>query len=431
MKLLILIFSITLFSLGLAVNSTPLFNSIKIDNDDGSKKPYVVVIKSKKSELSLNINQLSPSSSIKPSSLHAIYEDHIAWISSENQIESTVSKLKNESTIITTARKILHEYVIGDDFRGYLGLFKPQFVEEILSKRDDVEIVEPDSEVEVAYDPYDYHNLNTENGGIEEDYYYNDDEIDYKLNDDDGGESDKKNDTFQKFGFRIQDDNLDRIDQHNLPYDNKFASPATGGRRVNIYVIDTGININHPDFQGRASWGVTIKQGSPNIDDYGCFGVAKAARVIAVKALGRSANAAIKALTNLGIHVTVAAGNYYGANACAFSPASSSEAITTGSTNIDDMISEFSNVGPCIDIFAPGEDIYSTWIGLHGSKLLSGTSMASPHVAGAIALIISEKGNMSPEKMKSMIVKLATHGVLKNTESTNPPSHNKLLYVNI
>ncbi|CAJ0914173.1 13179_t:CDS:2 [Entrophospora sp. SA101] len=385
MKLLILIFSITLFSLGLAVNSTPLFNSIKIDNDDGSKKPYVVVIKSKKSELPLNINQPSSSSSIKPSSLHTIYEDHIAWISSENQIESTVSKLKNESTIITTARKVLHEYVIGDDFRGYLGLFKPQFVEEILSKRDDVEIVEPDSEVEVAYDPYDYHNLNTENGGSEEDYYYNNDEIDYKLNDDD----------------------------------------------VNIYVIDTGININHPDFQGRASWGVTIKQGSPNIDDYGCFGVAKAARVIAVKALGRSANAAIKALTNLGIHVTVAAGNYYGANACAFSPASSSEAITTGSTNIDDMISKFSNVGPCIDIFAPGEDIYSTWIGLHGSKLLSGTSMASPHVAGAIALIISEKGNMSPEKMKSMIVKLATRGVLKNTESTNPPSHNKLLYVNI
>ncbi|CAJ0835403.1 1658_t:CDS:10 [Entrophospora sp. SA101] len=355
----------------------PKLNSkcIKIDNDDGSKKPYVVVIKSKKSELPLNINQPSSSSSIKPSSLHTIYEDHIAWISSENQIESTVSKLKNESTIITTA--------------SYLGLFKPQFVEEILSKRDDVEIVEPDSEVEVAYDPYDYHNLNTENGGSEEDYYYNNDEIDYKLNDDD----------------------------------------------VNIYVIDTGININHPDFQGRASWGVTIKQGSPNIDDYGhgthVAGIIAAARVIAVKALGRSANAAIKALTNLGIHVTVAAGNYYGANACAFSPASSSEAITTGSTNIDDMISKFSNVGPCIDIFAPGEDIYSTWIGLHGSKLLSGTSMASPHVAGAIALIISEKGNMSPEKMKSMIVKLATRGVLKNTESTNPPSHNKLLYVNI
>ncbi|CAJ0874876.1 9360_t:CDS:1, partial [Entrophospora sp. SA101] len=77
------------------------------------------------------------------------------------------------------------------------------------------------------------------------------------------------------------------------------------------------------------------------------------------------------------------------------------------------------------------ENIHSTWIGLHGSKLLSGTSMASSHVAGAIALIISEKGNMSPKKMKSMIIKLATRGVLKNTESTNPPYHNKMLYVNI
>ncbi|GBC00994.1 hypothetical protein RclHR1_04020020 [Rhizophagus clarus] len=110
------------------------------------------------------------------------------------------------------------------------------------------------------------------------------------------------------------------------------------------------------------------------------------------------ANAAVKALIDLDIHVTVAAGNYFGENLCYSSPASSPEVISTDATNIDDLIPIFSNSGPCVDLFAPGYNITSTWFGINGIKTMSGTSMASPHVAGVIALIIGQRGNMTPAK---------------------------------
>jgi subtilisin family serine protease len=134
-----------------------------------------------------------------------------------------------------------------------------------------------------------------------------------------------------------------------------------------------------------------------------------------------SVNMATKKAVDAGIHVVVAAGNS-AVDACNVSPASTPGAITVGATeNESDEITNFSNRGPCLDIFAPGRNIMSA-----GSKspvdvsVLSGTSFSSPHVAGAIALIISKRGNLSPAKMTQELLKQSTKGVVKGLDRKTP-----------
>ncbi|OBZ69847.1 hypothetical protein A0H81_10084 [Grifola frondosa] len=238
--------------------------------------------------------------------------------------------------------------------------------------------------------------------------------------------------------------------------DTEGCSLGSGkGDGVDVYVIDTGININHTEFEGRASWGKTIPQNDVDEDGNGhgthCagtiasrkYGVAKAAHVIAVKVLGSngsgtmsdvvggvvwaaqqaSAKAALakkefletgktkhkgsvanmslgggksKALddtvnkaVDAGMHFAVAAGND-NRDACNNSPAAAEKAVTVGASTLGDDRAYFSNHGPCVDVFAPGLNILSTYIGSQtATTTMSGTSMASPHTAGMLAYLLS------------------------------------------
>lgn len=130
-----------------------------------------------------------------------------------------------------------------------------------------------------------------------------------------------------------------------------------------------------------------------------------------------------------GIHFAVAAGND-ATDACRYSPAASELAVTVGATTIDDSVAWFSNHGPCVDVFAPGRDITSSWIGsTTATNTISGTSMASPHVCGLLALLLSEPqySSLNTTELKDLVVKLATDGLITGLPEYSP-TVNKLIY---
>lgn len=265
---------------------------------------------------------------------------------------------------------------------------------------------------------------------------------------------------------------LDRIDQRNLPLNGTYIYNWTGSG-VRVYVIDTGIRTTHTQFGGRAS-NVFDAFGGNGADCHGhgthvagtvggsTYGVAKSALLRGVRVLNCSGSGstsgviagvdwvrqnhiapavanmslgggastaldnAVNNLSNAGVAIAVAAGNNNGANACNNSPARAVNAITTGSTTISDARSSFSNIGSCLDIFAPGSSILSAWYTSNtATATLSGTSMASPHVAGVAALYKQANPSASATTIRNAIVNNATTGVVSNPGSGSP---NRLLY---
>ncbi|KZT22518.1 hypothetical protein NEOLEDRAFT_1137991 [Neolentinus lepideus HHB14362 ss-1] len=235
----------------------------------------------------------------------------------------------------------------------------------------------------------------------------------------------------------------------------KYEYDPQGGEGVDVYIIDTGINVDHVEFEGRAKWGKTVPQNDEDADNNGhgthCagtiasrkYGVAKAAHVIAVKVLGsngsgtmsdvvsgvvwaatqakakadealaefkatgktshkgsvanmslgggksRALDDAVNRAVDMGMHFAVAAGND-NRDACQYSPAAAEKAVTVGASTLGDERAYFSNHGECVDVFAPGLNILSTYIGSNTSTTtMSGTSMASPHTAGMLAYLLS------------------------------------------
>jgi subtilisin family serine protease len=253
---------------------------------------------------------------------------------------------------------------------------------------------------------------------------------------------------------------LDRIDQRDRPLSGTYTYTSTGSG-VNAYVIDTGIRRTHADFGGRAFSGFTaINDGRGTTDcnghgthvagtiGGGTYGVAKSVRLYAVRVLSCSgsgstsgviagvdwvrANRVRPAVANMslgggasssldtavrnsiaaGVTFAVAAGNS-NANASNFSPARVSEAITVGSSTSSDSRSSFSNFGSVVDIFAPGSNIRSAWYTSDtATATLSGTSMASPHVAGAAARYLQTSPSASPSTVRNALVNTATTGRL-------------------
>ncbi|KAL0948473.1 hypothetical protein HGRIS_011042 [Hohenbuehelia grisea] len=257
---------------------------------------------------------------------------------------------------------------------------------------------------------------------------------------------------------------------------NTYDYSDSAGEGVDVYVIDTGVYVDHSEFEGRARWGKTFGKNADK-DGHGhgthCagtiagkkYGVAKAANIIAVKVLSdsgsgttadvvsgmlyaldsanasgrpsvvsmslggsgtRAIDAAGQALTEGGVHLVVAAGND-NRDAKNYSPARVESAITVGAANINDARSSFSNYGSVVDIFAPGEKVISSWIGsTSATNSISGTSMATPHVAGLVAYLISVHGNKSPKEISDLLKSLAATDKLSSIPkgTANALAHN-------
>jgi len=346
-------------------------------------------------------------------------KDHHSWIqqlhTQREDVRTDLRKRGQLPMVDDVFHGLKHTYNIGRQFLGYAGHFDEDTIEQV-RRHPDVEYIERDSIV---------HTMRVKE------------------------ESKCDGDVEKAAPWGLA--RVSHRDALTFATFNKYLYAAEGGEGVDAYVIDTGTNVDHVDFEGRAKWGKTIPQGDADIDGNGhgthCsgtiagkkHGVAKKANVYAVKVLrsngsgtmsdvvagvqwaadahdeqvqlakdgkrkgfkGSVANMSlgggktqalddvVDAAVDAGIHFAVAAGND-NADACRYSPASAKKAVTVGASALDDSRAYFSNYGKCTDIFGPGVSILSTWIGSkYATNTISGTSMASPHICGLLAYYLS------------------------------------------
>ncbi|MFP0265477.1 S8 family peptidase [Acinetobacter pittii] len=284
-----------------------------------------------------------------------------------------------------------------------------------------------------------------------------------------------ENDTIMKVDATTQsnpDWGLDRIDQKNLPLDSAYSYLQTGSGTT-AYIVDTGILSTHQQFSGRVLSGYTaISDGNGINDCHGhgthvagtvggsTYGVAKNVSLVPIRILGcdgsgassnviagldwilkngkkpavvnmslggdanTSLDSAVENLFNNGYVMVVAAGNS-NTDACSSSPARVSKAITVAATDSTDTRASYSNYGSCVDIFAPGSQINSSWIGSNtATKVLNGTSMATPHVVGVVAEMLQSTPTATPQTISNNLLNQASNNVVKNPSG----SPNRLLY---
>ena len=213
---------------------------------------------------------------------------------------------------------------------------------------------------------------------------------------------------------------LDRIDQRDLPLNGTYVYNATGAG-VKAYIIDTGINVAHVDFGGRAINGTDAVDGSLPAADCNGHGTHVSLGGGASTAL----DDAVRRSISDGVTYALASGNS-NANACNSSPSRVLEGITVNSSTTTDARSSFSNWGTCTDIFAPGSSITSAWFSSNtATNTISGTSMATPHVTGSAALYLQGNTSASPATVASALINNAT---LNKITSPGTGSPNRLLY---
>jgi len=269
--------------------------------------------------------------------------------------------------------------------------------------------------------------------------------------------------------------NLDRISERVLNLDGVFDYFESAGAGITVYVIDTGIYVQHQDFGGRARWGFAVDNSQIDGNGHGThvagtvggttYGIAKLCSLVAVKVLGTDGSgttqgvingidwasrdhtnnrgrsvanmslgggkstamvAAVESSIAAGIIYAVAAGND-NRDACNYSPADAPNALTAGATTSSDARSTFSNWGRCVDIFGPGTTITSDWIGGPTAiRTISGTSMASPHIAGVVASLMAHFPGYSNDDITTELLSGATSDAISNPGTNSP---NKLVFL--
>lgn len=365
-------------------------------------------------------------------------ENHRLWLQTE------ISLLISTGGITEHRFKLSPEFFLMQGLAGYVGYFSADLVEQ-LQNSPQVRFIEKDSVVKVSE-------------------------------------------------FDIQKDapwGLSRVSHRKLEPTTDYLYDNDGGEGVTAYVIDTGIKVEHEQFEGRATWGEAVAFPKLKIDGHGhgthCagiigsrdYGIAKKVDLVAVGVMnllgsgttsdiikgmefvvndhktkvhankkgfkGSTVNMsigggilealdlAVNAGTNAGLHISVAAGNE-NQDACNVSPARAAGPITVGASDNADNKADFSNWGLCVDVFAPGVDILLTFI-WGDTVVQSGTSMASPHVAGLLSYYLSlqpELGSefssgkvLDPLDLKARLLKYGTKGVIKGLDGASP---NVLVY---
>lgn len=270
---------------------------------------------------------------------------------------------------------------------------------------------------------------------------------------------------------------LDRVDQKTLPLSGTYNYESTAGQGVDVYIVDSGVLSTHTDFTGRISTGYTGVSdglGSSDCNGHGTHvagtvagttaGLAKKASIIPVRVFGCSGSGytsdviagmdwvasnhqtgkaavanlsigggasdaldtAVKNVINDGVTVAVAAGNST-VDACTTSPARVPEALTAAASDRYDAQASFSNFGSCVDMYAPGVAVTSDYYTSNtATASMSGTSMASPHIAGAAAVLLSRNPALTPAQVNDSLISSATTGVITNPSAGTP---NRLLFL--
>ncbi|MCJ1270229.1 serine protease [Lobaria immixta] len=405
--------------------------------------------------LSSTLSQEIPDSYIvvfKKDVSHATISEHHDWVRTQHvEVEKAKRDLHKRSQMPLSAFSGLKDtFNVAGSLLGYSGHFDEDVIERV-RRHPDVAFIEKDSEVHTM----------------------DDNEIE----------------TNAPWGLA----RISHRDSLSFGTFSKYLYSTDGGEGVDVYVIDTGANVEHVDFEGRATWGKTIPRNDEDVDGNGhgthCsgtiagkkFGVAKKANIYAIKVLGSNGsgtmsdvikgvewavtrhlaqvkaakdgsgkkgfkgsaanmslgggktialNLAVNAAVDAGIHFAVAAGND-NRDSCNYSPASAEKAVTVGASTLADERAYFSNYGQCNDIFAPGLNILSAWRGSkYATNTISGTSMASPHIAGLLAYFLSLQpaqdsgyavADITPEQLKTTLINVATPDSLtdvpKNTNN--------------
>lgn len=268
---------------------------------------------------------------------------------------------------------------------------------------------------------------------------------------------------------------LTRVSQKALNLRLPFLYNDKAGAGITAYVIDTGVFAGHSDFGGRAKLAKNFVTGSPDEDENGHgthvsgtiggtkYGVAKKVNIVGVKVLGgdgsgstsgvvagmdwvaangvkgksvvnmslgggqsKTIDAAAGRLFAANIPLIAAAGNDETQDACAGSPSGAKNVYTVGASDRTDTVAEFSSPGKCVEIFAPGVDITSAWIGSANAKnTISGTSMATPHVVGVAALYLSQGQFANSQALFDKLTSTSTAGAVKGNLGGSP---NKLVF---